>query len=226
MKKKIFDALKTEYASLGLSDNTLNRIASVLEGSVTKEEDIVTAVKGDTAKLLATSIQGEIDGIKRAKESAEQALADYKAKHPEKNPPTPPAGLSAEDISNLIKQGIEDGIKPFKDSFDALKSQVESKDTVSTVKTAFFANGYAGKYKEEADDAWERAMEIYEAGGSKMTSEELTKKVNEYFGKLVSKKGVDTSKPFEAEDQNKPKIPDFSADVKHLEDEGKIAKEK
>lgn len=85
MKKKIFDALKTEYASLGLSDNTLNRIASVLEGSVEKEEDIVTAVKGDTAKLLATSIQGEIDGLKRAKEAAESALADYKAKHPEEN---------------------------------------------------------------------------------------------------------------------------------------------
>lgn len=119
MKKKIFDALKTEYASLGLSDNTLTRIASVLEGSVTKEEDIVTAVKGDTAKLLATSIQGEIDGLKRAKESAEKALTDYKAKHPEDT------GKGSEDDNPELKK-LRDDLASQKTAFEELKANYES----------------------------------------------------------------------------------------------------
>lgn len=118
MKKKIFDALKTEYASLGLGDNTLMRIAAILEGSVTKEEDIVTAVKGDTAKLLATSIQGETDGLKRAKESAEKALADYKAKHPEEKDER-----DKEDTPEL-KQ-LRDDLASQKTAFEELKANYE-----------------------------------------------------------------------------------------------------
>ncbi len=118
MKKKIFDALKTEYASLGLSDNTLMRIASVLEGSVTKEEDIVTAVKGDIAKLLATSIQGETDGLKRAKESAEKALADYKAKHSEEE------DKRDEKDTPELKQ-LRDDLASQKTAFEELKANYE-----------------------------------------------------------------------------------------------------
>lgn len=134
MKKKIFDALKTEYASLGLSDNTLNRIASILEGSVTKGEDIVTAVKGDTAKLLATSIQGEIDGLKRAKEAAESALSDYKAKHPEgggSGNEDPEVKQLKEDLAkqkadfDVLKADFEKQIKQGK--YDALRSVVKGK---------------------------------------------------------------------------------------------------
>lgn len=83
MKKKIEAALSAEYKGLGLSEKTIGRLADFLLGSVEKEEDIDTAVKGDNVKLLATSIQGEIAGLQRAKETAEIALLDYKAKHPE-----------------------------------------------------------------------------------------------------------------------------------------------
>lgn len=85
MKKKIEEALSAEYKGLGLSEKTIGRLADFLLGSVEKEEDIATAVKGDNVKLLATSIQGEIAGLQRAKQTAEEALADYKAKHPETN---------------------------------------------------------------------------------------------------------------------------------------------
>ena len=70
MKKKIEDALRTEYAGLGLSDKTIGRLADFLMGSVEKEEDIATAVKRDDVKLIAKSIQGEIDGIQKAKQKA------------------------------------------------------------------------------------------------------------------------------------------------------------
>ena len=145
MKKRIFEALKTEYASLGLSDNTLNRIAAILEGSVEKEEDIATAVKGDTAKLLATSIQGEIDGLKRAKETAENALADYKAKHPEGQ------GSESEEVKQLkeelatqktnlerLQADYNDQIKQGK--FNALRDQVKGKATELNVSNVAIWN--------------------------------------------------------------------------------------
>lgn len=116
MKKKIFDALKTEYATLGLSDKSLDRIASYLEGSVEKEEDIVTAVKRDDVKLLATSIQGEIDGIKRAKEAAETALADYKAKHPEQG-----GGAGNEEVAQLKAE-----LESQKTAFNEMKANFDS----------------------------------------------------------------------------------------------------
>jgi hypothetical protein len=51
-----------------------------------------------------------------------------------------------------------------------------------------------------------------------MTADELQTKAMGYFNTLVSKKGVDTSKPFENEGSGKTL--DFSDDVKILEKEG------
>ena len=227
MKKKIFDALKTEYASLGLSDNTLNRIAAVLEGSVEKEEDIVTAVKGDTAKLLATSIQGEIDGIKRAKEAAETALADYKAKHPEQNnepPAEPPADPNKPDLAKTIADAVAAAVAPLTEKIAALENVNSTKAALAGARETFFAGDYAKKYKDEADDAWEHAVEINELTGSKMTAQELAEKATSYFNKAVSRKGVDTSKPFVADTQGEDQkgTLDWSAEKKRLQDAGRL----
>ncbi len=136
MKKKIFEALKTEYASLGLSDNTLNRIAAILEGSVEKEEDIATAVKGDTAKLLATSIQGEIDGLKRAKETAENALADYKAKHPETEPQQQHQQVEEPDWAKTIREQNERILKMREDDDKKAKAKATISAAIAAAKAA------------------------------------------------------------------------------------------
>ena len=92
MKQKIIEALKTEFKQLGLSENTLGRLADYilgLDGVVKEEGDVATAVKRGDVALIAKSIQGEVDGIQKAKKKAEEDLADYKAKHPEKNDDDP-----------------------------------------------------------------------------------------------------------------------------------------
>ena len=232
MKKKIFDALKTEYASLGLSDNTLNRIAAILEGSVTKEEDIVTAVKGDTAKLLATSIQGEIDGLKRAKETAEAALADYKAKHPEKKDDDDDKKTDDDDDKKLdwaatLKAAIAEAVTPLTEKIAALENVNSTKAALDGARTKFFEGDYAKKYKDEANDAWEHAVEVNELTGNKMTADELAEKATGYFNKAVSRKGVDTSKPFKAdpaagEDEG---TLDWAAEKKRLQEAGRLPKD-
>ena len=79
MKKRIEEALSAEYKGLGLSEKTIGRLADYIisKGSVTTEDEISAAVRGEDISLIAKSIQGEIDGIKKAKDAAEAALSDY-----------------------------------------------------------------------------------------------------------------------------------------------------
>lgn len=231
MKKKIEEALSAEYKGLGLSEKTIGRLADYIMGSVEKEEDIATAVKGDAVKLLATSIQGEIAGLKRAKETAEAALADYKAKHPEKDPdPDPNQDPDSDpkiDWAATLKAAIAEAVTPLTDKITALENLNSTKAALSGARESFFGGDYAKKYKEEADDAWERAVEMNEATGNKMTAEELAAKATGYFNKAVSRKGVDTSKPFKADPPagDEEGTIDWSAERKRLQDAGRIPKD-
>lgn len=234
MKKKIEEALKTEFKELGLSDKTIGRLAEYVQGLVEKEEDIATAVKRDDVKLIAKSIQGELDGLKKAKEKAEADLADYKAKHPDKTDPDPDQDpdpdpnkqtpLTAEAIAKLVKDAAAEAVKTVKDEFDAYKASISGKEAISAAKTKFYENKWTTKFKEEADDAWERADELNAAKGDSMTQEELTTKATEYFNKLVQRKGADATKPFEDDGGGSGSF-DFSRQAQYLEGEGLIPKE-
>lgn len=232
MKKKIEEALSAEYKGLGLSEKTIGRLADYLLGSIEKEEDIATAVKGDAVKLLATSIQGEIAGIKRAKETAEAALADYKAKHPEKNDPDPtpdpdPAPDAEKTLLERITAAVNAAVTPLNEKIAALENVNSTKAALAGARDSFFGGDYAKKYKDEANDAWDRAVEINELTGNKMTAEELAEKATGYFNKAVSRKGVDTSKPFVADKtgEDEEGTTDWSAEKKRLQDAGKLPKE-
>lgn len=230
MKKKIEDALKTEFKELGLSDKTIGRLADYVQGLVEKEEDIATAVKRDDVKLIAKSIQGELDGLKKAKEKAEADLADYKAAHPDNPNPDPEPDpnkqtpLTAEAIAELVKNAATEAVKSVKDEFDAYKASILGKEAISAAKTKFYENKWTTKFQDEANDAWDRARELNEAGGSKMTQEELSAKATEYFNLYVKRKGTDATKPFEDEGSGNGNF-DFSGVKERLQGEGKLPKD-
>ena len=236
MKKKIEEALKTELKELGLGDKTIGRLADyiVAKGSVTKEEDIAAAVKGDDVKLIAKSIQGEIDGIKKAKEAAETALADYEAKHPESDDPDDGGkGKQKNDddgektLIERIQAAVEAAVTPLNDKIAALENAKSKENALTGARDKFFGGDYAKKYKVEADDAWDRAVELNEATGGKMTADELAEKATGYFNKAVSRKGVDTSKPFQADppEHDDEGTTDWSAEKKRLQEAGRIPKD-
>lgn len=208
MKKKIFDALKTEYATLGLSDKSLDRIASYLEGSVEKEEDIVTAVKRDDVKLLATSIQGEIDGIKRAKEAAETALADYKAKHPEQG-----GGAGNEEVAQL-KAELESQKTAFnemKANFDSQIKQGKYNALRESVK------GKANELKVSNVPIWNDVVAGVEINDESTSESLLTAVKTAYEAKLKAYIGEGAA-PYRGDGSQKP------AEVS-AEDKAKKAKE-
>ena len=233
MKKNIEDALKTELKELGLGEKTIGRLADyiVAKGTVTKEEEIAAAVKGDDVKLIAKSIQGEIDGIKKAKETAEAALADYKAKHPEKSDPDPkkddPDPDADKTLIERIQAAVTAAVTPLNEKIAALENINSTKAALTGARESFFGGDYAKKYKDEANDAWDRAVEINELTGNKMTAEERAAMATGYFNKAVSRKGVDTTKPFVADKsaEDEEGTTDWSAEKKRLQDSGRLPKE-
>lgn len=106
MKEKIANALKTEYANLGLSKEALDGVASFLEKTVTDEEGIATAVKEGYVSGLLKTMQKESDRLRNDKSVAEKALAEYKASHPDTKP-EPSTGANEEFQKMLDEQKAE-----------------------------------------------------------------------------------------------------------------------
>ena len=74
MKKEILDALKAKFA--GVSEAILNRIAEKLAKTVTKSEDVATAVEGVTFQQVLESY-----GDSRATEAQQTAVRNYEQKY-------------------------------------------------------------------------------------------------------------------------------------------------
>lgn len=86
MKEKIITALRTKYQRFGLSSEAVDRIASAKEKTVTKEEDIETAIAdAETMELIANELQKSADSERRSRSALQKSFDDYKKAHPEKS---------------------------------------------------------------------------------------------------------------------------------------------
>lgn len=227
MKTKIKEALQQEYKNLGLNDEAFDGVAAFGETIGITEETLANFVKG--AKGLLTKAQSDADKVRSAKAESQKQIDDLKAKLAEAeaklndkgNDPEPP---QTPNIAELVQSAVAAAVQPLQDKLKAFEDEGASKQALKAAKDALFGNDYAKKYTQERDAAWERAVEIYEATGKKMTAEELKEKAMGYFNKDVARKGVDITKPFEGEG-DADKEPDFSAQKKYLQEQGLIPKE-
>ena len=204
LKEQILEALKTKYKAYGLSNDALDRIASLREKTVEKAEDIEGAVAdATTLDLIAKEIQRQRDQAIQKNSESQRAFEAYKAAHPE-----PDKGGegdkdkdkdNGQDIASIVKAAVADAVAPLNEKITALETSKSAEAALNAAHSSFFNGDYAKKYKDQATDAWERAVELNEATGNKMTAEELAAKASGYFNKAVSRLGVDTSKPFQAD---------------------------
>lgn len=74
MKEKILVALKTKFT--GVSEAILSRVADKLAKTVTKEDEVTTAVEGVTFQHVLESY-----GDSRATEAAQSSVVNYEKKH-------------------------------------------------------------------------------------------------------------------------------------------------
>ena len=229
LKEQILEALKTKYKAYGLSNDALDRIASLREKTVEKAEDIEGAVAdATTLDLIAKEIQRQRDQAIQRNSESQRAFEAYKAAHPE--PDAGGAGAddknkaTSQDIASIVKAAVADAVAPLNEKITALETSKSAEAALSTAHSSFFNGDYAKKYKDQATDAWERAVELNEATGNKMTAEELAAKASGYFNKAVSRLGVDTSKPFQADPPKNDEegTIDWSAEVARKKAQGLI----
>ena len=226
MKTKIKEALQQKYKNLGLNEEVFERVAASAETFVT-EETLGNFVDGaGTLELLknyqsfADKARGFDSQEKKRADDLAQKLAEAEAKLKEKGDGGEGNQQKPEDIAAMIKSTVEAAVQPLQAELAAFKGENAAKQALKDAKDKFFANDYAKKFTQERDDAWERAIELNEATGSKMTADELGEKAMGYFNKFVARRGVkDTTKPFQAEDHSDDE-PDFSAQKKRLQEKG------
>jgi nitrogen fixation/metabolism regulation signal transduction histidine kinase len=219
MKQKIKEALQQEYKNLGLNDEAFERVAAFGETLGINEETLANFVKGanDTLKKM----QSDADKVRNADANSKKQVEELKAKLAEaeaKLATEKPKEETTPDFAKLIAEAVTAAVQPLQSELANIKHTRSAEDAFNLAKTNFFGNDYAKKYTDERDQAWERAVEINDLTGKKMTAEELQTKAMGYFNNLVSKKGVDTSKPFESE--GKADALDFDEDKAILIKEG------
>ena len=230
MKQKIAEALKTKYKSFGLSNEAIDRIASAKEKTVTKEEEIEAGISDvSTMDLVAKELQKMRDSEIQKRTDLERTHNEYKAKHPEDNPQQQQQQQQQQqpDLAKTISDAIAAGLKPLQDKIEALENAGSAKEALTNAREKFFGGDYAKKYGDQANDAWDRAVELNEATGSKMTADELVEKASGYFNKSVARLGVDTTKQFtpdppKGDDEG---TLDWSEERKRMQEAGRIPKD-
>ena len=226
MKKKLLEALKQGYKNLGLSEEAFERVATFGETFVTSDEQIETFVKASASMLKAeqsaadkvrTELNAKIKGLEGEKAELEAKLKKPTPKEPEPKP-TEPNSDEKTQIAAIIAQAVADAVKPLQDEFTTFKATQQQKSAVTALDEFKASWDYAKGYPNESEDAYERVMELYEVGGKTWNAEELTNKFKEKFNKAVAKKGIDTTKPFKADDSGEK--PDFAKEAELLKSEG------
>lgn len=224
MKKTIKEALQQAYKNLGLNEEAFDGVAAFGETIGINEETLANFVKG--AESLLKREQSNADKVRNANAESKKQVEELKAKLAEAEAKMNGNKVQKEetpDFAKLISDAVTAAVQPLQEKLAAFEGAKSAEDAFNTAKSAFYGNDYAKKYTDERDYAWERAVEINEATGKKMTAEELKEKAMGYFNKAVAKKGVDTTKPFESEGDGNNAL-DFSEDVAILEKEGLLAK--
>lgn len=236
MKEKIKSALEQGYKNLGLGEAAFERVAALGETFIKSEEDIAAFVKNAEAILKAeqsaadkvrTELNVKIKALEGDKAELEAKLKG--SKDPAKKDPDPatgdPAGANEPPKKNpsdevpAWAQALIDSNKSLSDEIATMKAERSAKTALTNAEATFKNNDYVKKYSDEATDAWERAIEMYDATGKTWTAEQLQEKAMGYFNKSVSKKGVDITKPFDGEGAGKGK-PDFKDEVELLKSAG------
>lgn len=201
MKQKIKEALKTRAKNLGLDDSAFDGVAAFGETIVKEEADIEGFVNSEaTMNLLKTyqSVADKARAAAKAKNDPEAKPSDT-GNQPNPNPEPPKPADEKPDFKAMFAEALAEVVNPLKEEIATFKAEQSAKTALSTAEATFKGNDYVKKYADEATDAWERATEMYEATGKKWNAQELQERAMGYFNKAVSRKGVDTSKPFESD---------------------------
>lgn len=222
MKQKIKEALQQGYKNLGLKDEALERVATSVETFISDESDIQKYVESELVKNLMKFEQADADRKRTKREKGVNGEGEKATENGNTKPEAEqgePQKAETPDIAAIVAQAVAAAITPLQEELTAFKTAQSQKSAVAALDELKSTWDYAKGYPGECEDAYERVMELYEVGGKKWNADELTAKFKEKFNKAVSKKGVDTSKPFQS-DGNTKDVPDFTKELELLRSAG------
>lgn len=218
------------YIKLGLSDDVFERVASSVETFIKDENALKAWVSSPSTLELLQSYQSNADKIRTELNAkittieGEKAALEAKLKEITPTPPTPtptddPSKPTLDNLSELIAKQVSEAISPLMTKLNEFETGQNQKNAVAALDAFKSTWDYAKGYPSESEDAYERVVELYEAGGKKWTGEELTSKFKEKLNKSLLKRGIDTAKPYQSEPPTDTK-PDFSGEIELLKDAG------
>lgn len=176
MKAKILNALKTKYANLGLGDKAFDGVASFLEKTITKEEEIDGVIASEDTATLLKSIQGETDSLRTKHAQAVKDFEDYKKLHPDTKPdkdkdkdkddPNEPEWakkLREQNEAILAAQAKREKDEKDATTLASVKSALEKAGCTNAGILNLTLKGFALKENEKEEDAVKRVTEEYNA---------------------------------------------------------------
>lgn len=142
MKKKLINLLKTSYSDKGFNATELEGIADLLITSNNLEdeatdEELSNAVSG--ASPYVNLLQKVGNRYASQVESKYQGYVKPEPPEPPKKPIEEPATLTKEQVAEMLRTGIEDALKPYKEAETQkrLDSVLRSQDKLKSIPEKF-----------------------------------------------------------------------------------------
>jgi len=145
MKEKIKSALKTKYASLGLSEEALDGAALLMSITITEESQIEAVVNGAEPSLkgFQADVDRRVTAISGKNQELEAENLKLKGTPPTPTPPagTPPvAGGTDNQTLELIK-GLQETVKGLQDANVQDKMSKNNNELMASAKAKMVAKG-------------------------------------------------------------------------------------
>ena len=179
MTQKIIAAFKTKYLRFGLSNEAIDRIASAKEKTVTKDEEIESAIAdAETMGLIATELQKMRDKEIQTRTDLQNTFDEYKEKHPDKKDPDPdpdPNNVPEPEWAKKLRESNErieaqfaaqDKAKKDAETLSAVETKLKESISTSAFNKGVFnatLKGFALAENETVDDAVQRLKTDYDS---------------------------------------------------------------
>lgn len=157
MKKKLINALKTLYHDKGFNQTELEELADIVGQNLTEdstEDDINNAASGASVYVGFMQKFGN-----RCASAVENKYKGYIKPEPEQPEPKKPEGtLTKEQVEEMLKTGIADALKPYKEAEQnkRLAGILSAHSKLKNIPSKF-----VGRYKlEKEEDADNLASQI------------------------------------------------------------------
>ena len=137
MQNKYLSALRTKYASFGLSKEALDRVALQRVKTIANEEEIDADIASfDTALLVMKEMQGSADSLRTNNAKIQKELAELKNDNGKVVPPAGEPNPYAETLAEM-----KAFMQSMKDEFAESKKKAHADAVLAKVHETMKANG-------------------------------------------------------------------------------------